>query len=409
MKNLLHMDLYSRRKGPKNALWLQELAHREGTPLLLVNCQVIEKQYKKLAKALPGTDFFYAIKTLPHQSVINTLYSCGCGFDIASNGEIAMVESCGVPAARCIHTHPIKRPSDIERSLDYGCTTFVVDNPWELEKFIKYRDRASILIRVGFRSPDAVVDLARKYGCQPEDVFMLLEKAAEAGISVKGLSFHVGSQAITPHAHVRAIEDSRDIIRESRRRGLFLLEILDIGGGFPAAYSDDVPEIEEFCAPLRDAISSLPGNTRVIAEPGRYIAAPAVTAISSVIGKAMRGDKMWYYLDDGVYGSYSGRIYDSATYPIEVLKKDGTPRPSVLAGPTCDSIDVIAEDIMLPELEPGDLVIGHMMGAYTIATATDFNLFPRPKIVVMKEKQGSSRAQTHVLQGKGFSVKMARS
>ncbi len=383
MKKLLHIRAFSRKKPLGNRLWLREIARREGTPLLIVNCQTVADQYGKLKNALPDTTFFYAVKTLSHESVINTLHQCGCGFDIASNGEIELVEQCGVPASRCIHTHPIKRPSDIKRSLEYGCTTFVVDNPFEIEKFAAYRDRAELLIRVGFRSPDAVVDLAKKYGCRPEDVFKLIEKARQLGIRVKGLSFHVGSQALTSDAHVQAVRESAEIIRQCREMGLCTLEILDIGGGFPAAYSDEVPEIDEFCAPIVKAFSLLPPYVSVIAEPGRYIAAPAVTAIASVTGKAIRGDAIWYYLDDGVYGSYSGKVYDSATYPLEVLEGSGRPRKSVLAGPTCDSIDVIAEEIMLPELEIGDLIIGHMMGAYTIATATDFNLFPKPKIVVM--------------------------
>ncbi len=381
MKKLLHIEAYSRKRAG-SCHCFEELARTHGTPLLLVDCAVIERQYSQLCRALPGVDFFYAIKTLPQHDVIRTLHAAGCGFDVASSGEIDLVEGCGVPATRCIHTHPIKRPEDIERGLQFGCTTFVVDNSVEIEKFRPYRDRAELLLRVGFRSPDAVVDLARKYGCPVEDVPLLLKQAASAGIRIKGLSFHVGSQALNSHAHVEAVKESARIIRECAESGLARLDVLDIGGGFPAAYSPDVPGIEEFCASLRRALELLPPGISVIAEPGRYIAAPAVTAISSVIGKARRGDSIWYYLDDGVYGSYSGRIYDSASYPLEVMKQGEDLQKSVLAGPTCDSIDVIAEDLMLPELEIGDLVIGHLMGAYTIATATDFNLFPRPKVVV---------------------------
>jgi ornithine decarboxylase len=129
----------------------------------------------------------------------------------------------------------------------------------------------------------------------------------------------------------------------------------------------------------------------VIAEPGRFIAAPAAIAVSSVMGKAKRDGRWWYYLDDGLYGSYSGQMFDHAKYPVSVLREGGELHESVLSGPTCDSIDVIDESIMLPELEMGDLVVGRMMGAYTWASATDFNFFKRAKVVVMNETADARR------------------
>ena len=399
MKKLFHIEAYSKRRAGATSDDYRELANLYGTPLLLVDCSVIRQQYNSLCQALPGVELFYAIKTLPQRDVLETLKTAGAGFDVASCGEIDLVASCGVTPDRCIHTHPVKKVADIEKSLDFGCNIFVVDNPFELEKFVPYRQEVRLLLRVGFRSRDAVVDLARKYGCRAEDVPQLLEQARSLGITVTGLSFHVGSQTISPDAHVEAVRESAEIIAFCRNAGLARLDLLDIGGGFPAAYSDDIPGIEDFCAPIRAELAKLPGNVRLIAEPGRYIAAPSVTAISSVTGKALRGDAVWYYIDDGVYGSYSGRIYDNATYPIEVPGRSGPPKRSVLAGPTCDSIDVIAEDLMLPELEIGDIVVGHMMGAYTIATATEFNLFPKPRIVVIGRVEGAASAGGYVSGG----------
>jgi len=160
--------------------------------------------------------------------------------------------------------------------------------------------------------------------------------------------------------------------------------ILDIGGGFPVSYNFEDMNDEEYFTPIREAIKQyVPDGIRVIAEPGRYLIAPAVTAISSVSGKAKRGDYQWYYLDDGVYGSYSGQIFDHACYPLQILNDTPQREVAILAGPTCDSIDIIAEDIELPKLEEGDLVIGHMMGAYTYATATHFNSLSGASIVVI--------------------------
>lgn len=143
--------------------------------------------------------------------------------------------------------------------------------------------------------------------------------------------------------------------------------------------------IESFCRPIRAELARLPAHVRVIAEPGRFIAAPSAIAISSVMGKARRDGRWWYYLDDGLYGSYSGQLFDHAKYPVSALRTEGERHPSVLAGPTCDSIDVIDDNILLPELEVGDLIVGRMMGAYTWASATDFNFFKRARVVVMNE------------------------
>jgi ornithine decarboxylase len=212
-----------------------------------------------------------------------------------------------------------------------------------------------------------------------------MQLARRIGVRVRGLSFHVGSQATDSSKYVEAIEACKNIFAEALLAGMPGLDVLDIGGGYPVPYHADVPAIDDFCAPIRTALAKMPAHVRVIAEPGRFLSAPAAISVSSVMGKAKRDGRWWYYLDDGVYGSYSGQIYDHAKYPVESLKQDGDRFLSVLAGPTCDSIDVIDEAIMLPELEMGDLIVGRMMGAYTMASATDFNFFKRAKVVVMNE------------------------
>jgi ornithine decarboxylase len=165
-------------------------------------------------------------------------------------------------------------------------------------------------------------------------------------------------------------------------------KFLDIGGGFPIIYQESVSPIADFCVPINEALSELPEGIDVFAEPGRFISGPAMIEVVSVVGKAKRGARMWYYLDDGVYGGFSGQMFDHAAYPIAPLKPfdpTGEFFPSVLAGPTCDSIDVVAEDIELPELQVGDILIGKQMGAYTIASATEFNYYPKPKVVVVED------------------------
>jgi ornithine decarboxylase len=371
-------------RDPFERASIEHLVGRYGSPLFLIDADRIRGQYRRLSAALPGVDLYYAIKSLPHPSVVATLRDLGGCFDLAVGREVELVRSLGVVPERCIHTHPIKREGDIRTALAYGVTHFVVDNPDELRKFAKHRHRAALLIRVAFRSAEAVCDLSRKFGCHPEAVPGLLALASELRVRVAGLSFHAGSQAGTPRMHVEAIEVCRQLMSAASMNG-HELSMLDIGGGFPVDYSGDceTASIEDFCTPIRRAIDTIDPKIRVIGEPGRFIAAPSAISVSSVMGRAERDGRWWYYLDDGLYGSYSGQMFDHARYPIEALAARGPCRPSVLAGPTCDSIDIIRENIDLPELEEGDLVVGRMMGAYTWATATEFNFFPKTTVLAL--------------------------
>lgn len=375
----------------------QMLVEQYGSPLLLLDCDVVRRQYRKLAQALPGVDLHYAIKALPERAVLATLAEEGCGFDVASNGEITLLEQLGIEPRRTIHTHPIKNDGDIRRALRYGCTTFVVDNVDEIAKFLPYRHRVALLVRVSFPNPGARVDLSRKFGCAMDDVQALLAAADAQGVHVKGLSFHVGSQVPDAQAHVEAIERCADVIATRRSHAVAPLSLLDIGGGFPVSYDGNVDDIELFCAPIRAALDRLPPNVRILAEPGRYIAAPSMTAVTSVVGRARRGGHMWYYLDDGVYNSFSGQIFDHTRYPLIAPAARGEPEPSVLAGPTCDSIDIIAEDIQLGELQIGDIIVAPMMGAYTAASATTFNSLPRTRILALHAPTQAEAADGHVL------------
>jgi ornithine decarboxylase len=362
---------------------IQHLVARYGSPLLVIDAERVRRQYRRLAAALPGVDLHYALKPLPHASLIITLQAEGAFFDLATNGEVELVRRLGVAPERCIHTHPIKRDSDIRTALSFGVNRFVVDNPDELRKFTKFRTRASLLIRVSFRSPDAQVDLSRKFGCDPEAVDGLLALASELRIKIDGLSFHTGSQNADSAMMVRAINVCRDLL--TSERGGHAARILDIGGGFPVDYLKPAMPIEEFCAPIRAALRALPPGVRVIAEPGRFIAAPSAIAVASVMGRALRDGRWWYYLDDGLYGNYSGQMYDHSVFPIEALQPGTETFPSVLAGPTCDSIDVIREKLLLPKLDMGDLIVGREMGAYTWASASEFNFFPRATVLALDQ------------------------
>ncbi len=367
---------------------IRRLVREFGSPLLILDLERVRVQLRKLQRALPQVVLHYALKPLPHPAVVETVLAEGGCLDLATTGEVQLARRLGVDPGRCIHTHPIKRPEDIVNALDFGLTTFVADNPDEVRKFSRFTERAQLLLRVSFRSPGAVVDLSRKFGCDPEDLLPLAQLAAELGIRVRGLSFHVGSQTPDALKHVEAVEACVRLMSAARRARLGIFDTLDIGGGFPIDYVNKVPDIGRFCAPLRSALAHLPGRVRVLAEPGRFIVGPAAIGVASVMGRALREGHWWYYLDDGLYGSYSGQLFDHARYPVEPLRDDAQRLPSVLAGPTCDSIDVIAENLMLPQLKAGDLVVGRAMGAYTVAHATEFNFFPRATVVAVNRRAG---------------------
>ncbi|HEY3731851.1 MAG TPA: type III PLP-dependent enzyme [Steroidobacteraceae bacterium] len=369
---------------------IRRLVREYGSPLLIVDCARVRGQYRKLRRALPGVDLHYALKPLPHAAVVATVIEQGGWLDLATTGEVQLAQSLGVPAARCIHTHPIKRARDIRNALEFGVRIFVADNADEVRKFKPYGERTALLLRVSFRAPGAVCDLSRKFGCDPEDVLSLARLSASLGVDVRGFSFHVGSQAPDALKHVEAIEACTRLLAEARRARLGTLDTLDIGGGFPIDYVKPAVDIRRFCAPIRTALARLPKRVRVIAEPGRYIAGPAAIGVATVMGRARREGHWWYYLDDGLYGSYSGQLYDHARYPVESLRQGEPLLPSVLAGPTCDSIDVIAENLMLPQLKAGDLVVGRAMGAYTWASASEFNFYPKATVVAVNRRAGDA-------------------
>ena len=374
---------------------VRRLVKEFGSPLLILDCERVRVQMRKLKKALPQVALHYALKPLPHPAVVAAVLAEDGYLDLATSGEVQLARRLGVDPARCIHTHPIKRPQDIANALEFGVRLFVADNPDEIRKFAQLTDRAELLLRVSFRSPGAMVDLSRKFGCDPEDLLTLARIAADLGVRVRGLSFHAGSQVRYAAKHVEAVAACMKLMARARRAGLGIFDTLDIGGGFPIDYTEPVQDIRRFCAPLRAALAQLPRRVRVIAEPGRYIVGPAAIGVATVMGRARREGHWWYYLDDGLYGAWSGQLFDKASYPVETLRDGAERLPSVLAGPTCDSIDVIAENLMLPQLREGDLIVGRAMGAYTWACATEFNFFPKPAVVAVNRRAGDAGSVMH--------------
>jgi len=370
--------------GDLAALDLPGLVARHGTPLLVLDLARLTAQYRLLRDALPDVRPHYAVKALSHPAALAALRDDGACFDVASPGEVALLAALGVSPDRCIYTHPVKKPADVATAVRSGIRTFVFDDERELDKFAGLEDGVELLLRLGYRNPRALIDLSYKYGARPEDAVDLLRAAQRRGVRVTGLSFHAGSQLMSAEPLIEDIRHAAMLLDCLADVGISL-DVLDIGGGLPVPYDVPVPHLESFVPGIREAVRPLTERgIRVISEPGRFVAAPSVTAVASVVGVTRRGGMPWYHLDDGLYGSFSNVLSDHVRPTLFAYRAQGQDVvPSVLAGPTCDSTDVITTGVLLPELEPGNLLVAPNMGAYTTVTACEFNGIPRTTVVVV--------------------------
>lgn len=354
------------------------LAAIHGTPLLVVSRSQLERNYLAMRAAMPQVELFYAAKANPDQAILRTLCDLGCSIDVCSFGEAQAALQAGFTPERMLHTHPCKQESNLARCHALGLRLFVYDCYRELDKIEPYAGDIGLLLRLAMSNSASLIDLSAKFGAAPEEGLGLLQAARARGLDVKGLSFHVGSQCTSPDGFLWAFEKARRVWDEAADAGI-PLEILDIGGGFPAPYRSDVLTLDEFCDALQAGLDRWFGDVpaRIIAEPGRGLCADASTLVTRVIGTNIRRGVRWYYIDDGLYGSFSGKVFDHADFPLIAENAADRPTyPCVVAGPTCDSGDVVTVDQELPELEIGDLLMVPTMGAYSSASACPFNGLP---------------------------------
>ncbi|GLP73903.1 ornithine decarboxylase [Mycobacterium antarcticum] len=380
-RSQLRSQLSTRARG-----WRQLIA-AHGTPLLVLDPYRVAAQYSLLTESLRGFHLHYAVKALPHPAVLTVLAASGSGFDVATTAEVDLVARLGVPMDRCIFTHPVKKPADIDYAYAHGIRTFVVDNPVEAAKFVGRAPDIGILVRLGFPNPSAKSDLSTKFGTAPAEAELLVKHVIAAGVRFAGFSFHVGSQGSSVAPYRDALRATLDLTRHVERTLGLHVSSIDIGGGFPVSYRDEMPAIGAIGAVIDEVLGSNRDYT-MLAEPGRFVVADCMTLFTSVVGSAIRAGRTRHYLDDGLYGSYSNVMTEDVHPPILALSEledDGgrAPlEPVTLAGPTCDSVDVVAADYPMPTLAVGDVVVSPSMGAYTAVTSSRFNGVPATPIVV---------------------------
>ncbi|MGB3341272.1 MAG: type III PLP-dependent enzyme [bacterium] len=360
-----------------------ELARKKGTPLFLISKSRLLEQIEKFKTLLPRVKPYYAMKANSHPFILKTLNEVGCGFDVASIHEMDTVLKLGARPDNVIFANTIKHPDALKFAAVRKVKLMTFDSEYELYKIAKHAPGSMVLIRIKVPNVGSVIELSLKFGAEPVDAMPLLIKAHQLGLKPAGVSFHVGSQSTSVENYLASLEMTSIIFSDAKLKQL-PLEILDIGGGFPIKYFDHekdpfLPMVSHIKKELNRLFDP---DVKVIAEPGRCLAGPSCVLVMTVVGKSIRANKHWYYLDDGVYGSLSGIIFDHGKYHYKVMRK-GIKQITTLAGPSCDSLDIISVSEDLPELEIGDIIYVENIGAYSWVTATNFNGIPPAKVLAI--------------------------
>src|SRR5262245_14590045 len=367
---------------------LLRLVKANGTPLVVVDHKVLRENYAQFRKYLPRVQVYYAVKANSDPVIVETFYSEGASFDVASVAEFLEVHRKikDLPAKqrqdfiwdRIIYANPIKAVETLEQ-LDQYKPLVTYDNHEEVVKIARYAPHSGLVLRLRVPNTGSMVERSSKFGALPGEAVDLVAFAHNNKLEVEGLRFHVGSQCTNPDNYVQALHLAAGIFGEAKLRG-FDLKLLDIGGGFPAHYDDTVPAFKRVAKTISTELDRLfPEPIEILAEPGRFLVASSATAVTKIIGKAVRGGKLCYYLDDGVYHTYSGVIFDHCQYHLKSFR-EGPPQLCSVFGPTCDALDTISLAEQLPDMELGELVYAENMGAYCAASSTFFNGFPPAKV-----------------------------
>jgi ornithine decarboxylase len=362
----------------------------QATPYLDLDLACAVRRYRELERALPGAQVHYAVKANPHPRLLSRLAAHGCRFDVASPQEVQACLTAGARPHDLVYSNPVKSRRDLAEAAMLGVDLFVVDSEAEIDKVADTAPGASVLCRLLTSGAGSDWPLSRKYGCTEHEAASLLVRAARQGLGAAGLSFHVGSQQRDPWAWQDPIEASARVFDAVRSLGLRPW-ILDLGGGFPATLEGDVPGPAAYGAAITEAVArsfrASPPTTLI--EPGRGIVADAGVLVTSVISVVYRGDVRWVFLDAGVFTGLVETLDEAVRYRLETDRPGEPVGPCVLAGPTCDSADVLYErtPVQLPlTLAEGDQVRILAAGAYTSCYSTvGFNGFA-PLATVVREQ-----------------------
>jgi ornithine decarboxylase len=370
---------------PESSLDFEKVqqAVRDGyqKPFLLIDSSIVREKARRFAAAMPRVRPHYAVKANPDPRVLQALIEEGAGFEIASIAELDLLLALGVPAAEVFYSNPLKSRDYIAYAAAKGVEWFVIDSADELRKVHAIKPDARLYLRIDTPNIGSDWPLGGKFGAHTAETRELIALAARCKADLAGVAFHVGSQCRNPENWRVGIEKARQVFDLMQKAGLNP-RLLNIGGGFPVRHVKPIPSIEVIGEVVNRALEAFPAHVKVIAEPGRYMVSDAGYFVCRVIGTATRGGKRWMHLDAGLFGGII-ETTEGLKYKIRT-DRSGPDIPWNVAGPTCDSIDVVMRDELLPsDVEEGDFVYLKNAGAYTTAYASNFNGFPLPEVRVI--------------------------
>ena len=350
-------------------------------PYLLIDRAKVRQKVHGIGKHIRNAEVFYAVKANPDIEVLKLVDGLGIGFEIASEGELGILASLGVSRERIITSNPIKSFRFLRMAADFGITHYSFDSEAEVLKLREYVPGASVYVRLSVPNEGSEWPLSKKFAVEVDEAEELLLLAGKKGLNPVGITFHVGSQCTNMYNWDSALNKAKDLWDRVAKAGI-RLSLLNIGGGYPIRYTKNVVGITAIDKNINRLIyEKFPKNVRVLVEPGRAVVGDAGIFVSRVIGKASRGDEEWLSLDVGVFNglmeSVGGIKYSYIVEGSKEIKK------WTLAGPSCDSFDVIEKDIYLPEPAVGNHVLILSSGAYTVSYASEFNGFSIPKTILI--------------------------
>jgi ornithine decarboxylase len=350
-------------------------------PYLLIDKVRVKQKVRSIGRKIANSTIFYAVKANPDIEILKLIDKLGIGFEIASEGELSILASLGVSAERIITSNPIKSFRFLKMAAEYRVSFFAFDSRDEVLKIRDYVPGSNVYVRLSVPNEGSEWPLSKKFAVELDEAEELLLFAKRKGLNPIGLSFHVGSQCTNIYNWNSALDKAKILWDRVGRNGI-KLSVLNIGGGYPIPYTKNVVDIATIEKNINNLIyEKFPKNTRVFIEPGRAIVGDAGIFVTKVIGKARRADEDWLYIDVGVFNglmeSVGGIKYSYIVEGSRRIKK------WTLAGPSCDSFDVIDKDISLPEPAVGNLILILSSGAYTISYASEFNGFSIPKTILI--------------------------
>lgn len=369
---------------------LVKLVEQRGTPLFVLDHDKLRSNYRTFKKHLPRIQCYYAVKANNHPEIVKTLFLEGSSFDVASYNEFMQIyeyiqhyeeeDKDFFIWDKIIFSNTIKDKDTLSKIKKYR-PLVTYDNSDELKKIKAHCDTAGLVLRLKVPDTGSQVEMSSKFGAEPGDASRLIRQAHDMGLVVEGLSFHVGSQCTNFDNYAAALAITSEILNDARTRG-YGLKIIDIGGGFPVPYDSQVPEFGNLARLINSECRRLfPSDIEILAEPGRFMAATAAQLVTEIIGKSRREGKIFYYINDGVYHTFSGVVFDH-WIPNFTAFKSAQKEVCAVVGQTCDSFDKISLAVQLPgNLEIGDYLLTENIGAYSIASSTTFNGFDGARIV----------------------------